>query len=115
VEIKEYLSGCSDSNFSLISNELSIHHESDFDALFYTKHSKDRSIIQAKAYCSRLPGYYIFNAFLLIFLITLSALTVFAINSKFPQGRLQTTCTLMLTSVSLKWVTNRYLILFIKY
>jgi hypothetical protein len=108
VDTKEYSSD-SNTDFSFIANALAIkNYESNFDALFYTKHSKNRPIVQAKAYCSRLPGYYIFNAFLLIFLITLSSLSVFSINNKFPQGRLQTTCTLMLTSVSLKWVTNRY-------
>ncbi len=74
-----------------------------------TSFSTDRPYFQAKIYCSRLSGFYIFNAFLLIFLITCSALTIFAIDCKLPQGRLQTTCTLLLTSVSLKWVTNRYL------
>jgi hypothetical protein len=71
--------------------------------------ASDKPYFQAKIYCSRLSGFYIFNAFLLIFLITCSALTIFAIDCKLPQGRLQTTCTLLLTSVSLKWVTNRYL------
>lgn len=50
-----------------------------------------------------------FNAFFLIFLITASALTVFAIPQNAPQGRLQTTYTIMLSSVSFKWVFNRSL------
>jgi hypothetical protein len=57
----------------------------------------------------RKSGYYVFNAFFLIFLITLSAMTVFSIDCKMPQSRLQTSYTLLLTSVSFKWVVNRYL------
>lgn len=65
--------------------------------------------ISATCYSSRRPGYYIFNAYLLIFLITTSSLTIFSINPKLPQSRLQTSYTLLLTSVSFKWVINRYL------
>ena len=65
--------------------------------------------IVAITYCSRRPGYYIFNAFFLIFLITVSSLTIFSIDPKLPQARLQTTYTLLLTSVSFKWVVNRSL------
>lgn len=65
--------------------------------------------IGATIYCSRKPGYYIFNAYFLILLITVSALTVFGMDCKLPQNRLQTTCTIMLTGVSFKWVINRYL------
>ena len=57
----------------------------------------------------RKPGYYLKNAFFLIFLITASALTIFSIDCKLPQSRLQTVYTLLLTSVSFKWVVNRSL------
>jgi len=36
-------------------------------------------------------------------------LTIFSIDCKLPQNRLQTTYTLLLTSVSFKWVINRSL------
>lgn len=67
------------------------------------------SKISATCFSARRPGYYIFNAYFLIFLITSVALTIFSINPKLPQNRLQTNCTLLLTSVSFKWVINRYL------
>lgn len=60
-------------------------------------------------YCSRRPGYYLFNAYYLIFLITVSSLTIFAIKPELPQNRLQTTFTLLLTSISFKWVINKSL------
>lgn len=55
------------------------------------------------------PGYYIFNAYFLIFLITISSLTIFSVDCRLPGNRLQTTYTLLLTSVSFKWVINRSL------
>lgn len=60
--------------------------------------------IVATCYCARKPGYYLFNAYFLIFLITVSALTIFSVDCKLPQNRLQINVTLLLTSVSFKWV-----------
>ena len=60
-------------------------------------------------FCARKPEYYLANAFLLIFLITASSLTVFSIAYNLPANRLQTTYTLLLTSISFKWVVNRSL------
>ena len=60
--------------------------------------------IRASCYTARRPGFYIVNGFFLIFMITLISLAVFAINQKTPHFRLQTTYTLLLTAISLKWV-----------
>lgn len=69
----------------------------------------DTPKIVATIYCSRKSGYYMFNAFFLIFLITSSALTIFAIDCKLTPNRLQISYTLLLTSISFKWVVNRSL------
>ena len=58
---------------------------------------------------ARRPTFYYWNAFFLIFLITLCSLTTFSIKCHHNYGRIQTTCTLLLTSVSFKWVINRSL------
>ena len=58
---------------------------------------------------ARRPTFYYLNAFFLIFLITISSLAVFSVNCNLPQNRLQTSCTLLLTSATFKWVTNRSL------
>lgn len=58
---------------------------------------------------ARRPAFFYWNAFFLIFLITLSSLAIFSINYCLPQNRIQIGCTLLLTSVSFKWVTNRSL------
>ncbi len=67
------------------------------------------NVILIFIYCYRKPGYYFSNAYSLIFLITISALTIFSIDCRLPQSRLQTTYTLLLTSVSFKWIINRSL------
>ncbi len=63
----------------------------------------------ATCFVARKPGYYVFNAYFIIFLITILSLTTFSINCKLPQARLQTSFTLVLTSASFKWVINRSL------
>lgn len=73
--------------------------------LFLNKSPK----LRVSTFCSRRPGYYFSNAYFLIFLITISALDTFSIKCKLPQNRLQTTFTLLLTLISLKWVINRSL------
>ena len=49
------------------------------------------------------------NAFFLIFLITIQSLTIFSIDYKQVNSRLGSSFTLLLTSVSFKWVVNRSL------
>lgn len=87
---------------SLNSTDLNDLHKSD------KKISRTPKIV-ATMYASRKPGYYYSNAFFLIFLITLTGLNIFAVKCKLPQNRLQITVTLLLTSVSFKWVINRSL------
>ena len=63
----------------------------------------------ASAFICRRPNYYHYNAFFLIFLITLSSLTTFSMRCDQPSARLQTTCTVLLTSITFKWIINRSL------
>lgn len=67
------------------------------------------SKIVATCYAARRPGFYLMNAFFLVFLITMMALANFSINLKLPHFRLQTTYVILLTSISFKWVVNRSL------
>ena len=71
--------------------------------------SKKIPKISFKCYVCRRPYYYFANAYFLIFLITTTAFAMFSIDCKLPQNRLQTTATILLTSVSFKWVINRSL------
>jgi hypothetical protein len=63
----------------------------------------------ASCFVSRRAEYYIINGFFLIFLITFSSITIFSVDCKLPQNRLQTSYTLLLTIVSFKWVINKFL------
>ena len=77
---------------------------------------------------ARRPGYFYWNVYLLIFLITLIALTVYGVAPELPQSRLQITCslistesekheiffrlsigTLLLTSIMFRWSVSRLL------
>ena len=69
----------------------------------------DCPIIRAACFVSRQPQYYYWNAYFLIFLITIISFCTFSIDWQMPQSRLQTTFTLLLTSISFKWVINRSL------
>ena len=65
--------------------------------------------LRATCYASRKPQYYFWNAYFLIFLINICSFSIFAIDYKLVQSRLQTTFTILLTSISFKWVINRSL------
>ncbi|CAF1028908.1 unnamed protein product [Adineta steineri] len=70
---------------------------------------KKHPILAVTCRAARRPGYYYWNGFCLIFLITISAFCIFSIPPDLPQNRLQITCTLLLTSVTFRWVVNRSL------
>lgn len=62
-------------------------------------------------YCAvaRKYNYFFWNAFYLIFLISVSSFAAFSISYLTVNSRLQFNTTLLLTSVSFKWVINRSL------
>lgn len=66
-------------------------------------------VLVCTCHVGRKCGYYIWNAYFLIFLITSAALSTFAIPPSNAHGRLQITCTLLLTSVTFRWVVNKSL------
>ena len=78
-------------------------------AIYQNKFTKIHPKFVAMCFVARKPGYYFFNAYFIIFLITILSLTTFSIDCKYPQNRLQTSFTLVLTSASFKWVINRSL------
>ncbi|CAF2501908.1 unnamed protein product [Rotaria sp. Silwood2] len=58
---------------------------------------------------ARRPGYFYWNVYLLIFLITLIALTVYGVAPEHAHSRLQITGTLLLTSIMFRWSVSRLL------
>lgn len=67
------------------------------------------SAVDLTIHAARNPTYYLLNIIFLNFLITLSSLAVFSMRCHLNPNRIQTECTLLLTSVTFKWATNRYL------
>ncbi|CAF1237225.1 unnamed protein product [Rotaria sordida] len=72
-------------------------------------YDKTHPVLICTCHVGRKCGYYIWNAYFLIFLITSASLCTFAIPPSNAHGRLQITCTLLLTSVTFRWVVNKSL------
>ena len=60
-------------------------------------------------FCSRRPGYYLFNFFAFVFLLTVLSLTLFCVNVNNPAPRIAGTFTLILTLFNFKIVTSKSL------
>ena len=86
----------------LITKEDNIHREYSFGS-----HNYPAVTVSAKV--SRLAGFFYWNAIIPILLVSLASLAPFVVDIKFPQSRLPATCTLMLTSVSIRWTIGRSL------
>ncbi|CAF1441289.1 unnamed protein product [Rotaria sordida] len=71
--------------------------------------AKTHPVLAFTCRAARQPGYYYWNGFCLIFLITICSFCIFAIPPNLPQSRLQITSTLLLTSITFRWVVNRSL------
>jgi hypothetical protein len=56
--------------------------------------------VVASCFCHRRPGYFIFNAYFLIFLITASALVIFSLDPKSLSNRLSPTFSVLLISMN---------------
>ncbi len=69
----------------------------------------DRPCIRFSATISRKPGYFLYNAYMLIFLITTLGFTPFSFNHINPHFRIQTTCLLILSSINFRWAVTQKL------
>ncbi|CAF4199370.1 unnamed protein product [Rotaria magnacalcarata] len=70
---------------------------------------RKRSIVSVSCHAARRSGYFYWNGYCLIFLITICGFTVFSMPPNLPQNRLQTGATLLLTSITFRWTVNRSL------
>ncbi|XP_025092548.1 uncharacterized protein LOC112562932 isoform X2 [Pomacea canaliculata] len=68
-----------------------------------------RSAISVKCRAARRPGYFVWNIFIVTFLICSLSFATFSVDKSLPQNRLQLAFTLMLTSVAFKSVVNQSL------
>ncbi|XP_048778751.1 cys-loop ligand-gated ion channel-like isoform X2 [Ostrea edulis] len=65
-----------------------------------------RSALSVKCRAARRPGYFVWNIFLVTFLICTLAFATFSVKKTLPQNRLQLSFTLVLTAVAFKSVVN---------
>ena len=65
--------------------------------------------LRVAAQVFRSPGFFFWNAILPIFLVTSASLAPFVIDARLPQSRLPSIATLLLTSVSMRWMVGRSL------
>ncbi|KAL3311863.1 hypothetical protein Ciccas_009553 [Cichlidogyrus casuarinus] len=75
----------------------------------YAEPGSFRPALSVKCRAARRPAYFIWNIFLVTFLICSLSLVTFAVDQNQPQSRLQLTFTLVLTLVAFKFVVNQCL------
>jgi hypothetical protein len=95
-------------------NYVKIRHQASYDEISINSkpiahNLSDKPHLCATLFVSRQPQYYFWNAYFLTFLITIMSFSIFAIDCKFIHNRLSSSFTLILTSISFKWVVNRSL------
>jgi len=73
----------------------------------YSSTTKSYPTFSCIARAARRPGYFYWNIFLVLFFINSLSFTTFSVSEKYVQNRLQLSFTLLLTTVSFKFVINR--------
>ena len=73
----------------------------------WNKH--ERPCFSVSANIARRPGYYIYNAYMLIFLVSVLGFVPFSFAYDAPHFRIQTTCLLILSSVNFRWIVTQKL------
>ena len=87
------------STIDIISNDNLQKNENNFES----KHLLKFPVLIFKCRVSRCAGYYFWNAYFLIFLITAAIFVIFAVKPTQTYYRLYSTAKLFLTSVIFKW------------
>jgi hypothetical protein len=73
----------------------------------WSKH--ERPCFSVSSNIARRPGYYIYNAYMLIFLVSVLGFVPFSFPYNAPHFRIQTTCLLILSSVNFRWIVTQKL------
>jgi hypothetical protein len=69
----------------------------------------ERPCYSVSCVISRHPGYFIYNAYMLIFFISILGFVPFSFTYTAPHFRIQTTCLLILSSVNFRWIVTQKL------
>ena len=70
---------------------------------------QERPCFTISSTISRRPGYFIYNAYMLIFLISALGFVPFSFKYSTPHFRIQTTCLLILSSINFRWIVTQKL------
>ncbi|CAF1124376.1 unnamed protein product [Adineta ricciae] len=76
---------------------------------FHNSEDRKRSILTVTCHAARQSNYFYWNGYCLILLITLMSFCIFAVPPDLTANRIQTSCTLLLTSITFRWTVNRSL------
>ncbi len=86
-------------------SHISINKKYIFDV--WSKH--ERPCFSASSNIARRPGYYIYNAYMLMFLISVLGFVPFSFPDNKPHFRIQTTCLFILSSANFRWIVTQKL------
>ncbi|KAK2151359.1 hypothetical protein LSH36_366g04034 [Paralvinella palmiformis] len=75
----------------------------------YSSSARCHPALSVTCRAARRPGYFYWNVFLVMFFISALSFATFAVSPELPQNRLQLSFTLLLTSVTFKFVINQSL------
>jgi hypothetical protein len=67
----------------------------------------ERPCFTATAFVGRKPGYFLYNAYMLIFLVSVLGFVPFSFSISNIQFRIQVTSLLILTSVNFRWIVTQ--------
>ncbi len=73
----------------------------------WSKH--ERPCFSVSSNIARRPGYNIYNAYMLMFLISVLGFVPFSFPYNAPHFRIQTTCLLILSSANFRWIVTQKL------
>ncbi|ELU17488.1 hypothetical protein CAPTEDRAFT_228357 [Capitella teleta] len=75
----------------------------------YSSSNRCHPALSVTCRAARRPGYFYWNVFLVMFFISALSFATFAVSPELPQNRLQLSFTLLLTSITFKFVINQSL------
>ena len=75
----------------------------------YASNEIENSLIRFHCAVARKPNYFYWNSYFIIFLLTIISFNSFCFSYNLISNRLQITSSLILSSISFKWVINRNL------
>lgn len=71
--------------------------------------NKERPCMTFSSKISRKPGYFLYNAYMLLFLISTLGFAPFSYAYTLPHYRIQSTCLLILSSINFRWIVTQRL------